>query len=146
MQKQWRNSQENNSITVGQGPDSSSRNIYTQTYICVYTYIYVYIYILYISLSSSVGTNAPMQVKDGNFRLKTPRALTSYLITNQSEVTYPVDLILNFVYKNFSPQISREFWFFNISHPLSLLGSAIKLSLLQTLTFRFVLPLLTCAQ
>ena len=45
-----------------------------------------------------------MQVKDGNFRLKTPRALTSYLITNQSEVTYPVDLILNFVYKTSHPK------------------------------------------
>ena len=68
MQKQRRSSEENNRITVGQGPDSSSRNIYIHIY-------------KYISLSSSVGTNAPMQVKDGNFRLST-RFLEHYPVTS----------------------------------------------------------------
>ena len=45
MQKQRRSSEENNRITVGQGPDSSSRNIYIHIYIYMYMYTYINIYL-----------------------------------------------------------------------------------------------------
>ena len=61
-----------NSTGLGKGPGSSSRDTHNNT-----------------PLSSSGGTQAPIQVEDCNFRLSTgdkiTGALTCYLTTNQSE-------------------------------------------------------------
>ena len=70
----------------------------------------IYITIWYTSLSSSMGTNAPTQVEDGNFRLNTSMWTPDWLEpedwwlrflehhpvtsppTNQRKVTHPADL------------------------------------------------------
>ena len=60
-----------------------------------------------IPLSSSVGTKAPTEVEDGNFRLSITLLPHHQPIRRKSH-TLPT-VIPNFVYKNFSPETIREF-------------------------------------
>ena len=64
------------------------------------------------SLTTWLGTKAPSQVEDGNFRLST-RFLEHCPVTsqptNQRKATHPAALTPNFAYKNFSPKTIREF-------------------------------------
>ena len=75
-----------------------------------------------ISLSSSAGTKAPTQVKDGNFRLSI------------RFLRFPVALTSNFTYfKTSPPKPSGNSGFLSRSQASSFQSTAIKLSLLQTL-------------
>ena len=66
---------------------------------------------LYISLNFSIGTKAPTQVKDGNFRLST-RFLEHCSVTspptNQKKVTHPAAFTPNYAYKKIPPKTIRE--------------------------------------
>ena len=94
-----------------------------------------------MSLTTSVGTKAPTQVEDGNFRLNT-RFLEYWPVTSpptNQKVSYtlqPSSQIL--ACKNFSLRSIGELGFLNMSHLFFLLCPAVSLSLLQTLMFGFV--------
>ena len=78
---------------------------------------------IYISLSSSAGTNVPIQVEDGNFRLSTGflehRPVTSPP-TNQKKVIHPVAFTPNFAYKNYFPKSIGELRSFEHEPPILL--------------------------
>ena len=94
-----------------------------------------------ISLSSSVGTKAPPR-----WRMATsgwaqiPGALLTHHqpIRRKSHTLQPSPPILPI--KTFPPKPSGSLGFWGTSHPFSLLGPAITLSMLQTPIFRFVWP------
>lgn len=86
-------------------------------------------------MSSSVGTKAPSQGEDGNFRLSI-RFLEHYSATlspiHQKKVTHPAALTPNFAFRHFPPQKNTgEFRFLSTSHLSSSLGPAINLSVLK---------------
>lgn len=85
-----------------------------------------------------MGTKAPTQVEDGNYRLMidNPGAPPCSLTTNQSQG--PAALTPNFAYKNSTPKPTGEFGFLSTIHTFPLLGPAKKLSLPQTPVFWFV--------
>ena len=79
-------------------------------------YMYIYIHTeMTLSLSSSVGTKAPTQVEDSNFKLNTmnKRFLEHHPVTlppvKEKKVTYPVILTPNFAFKSFSPKMIGDF-------------------------------------
>jgi len=63
---------------------------------------------------------------------KIPRAHRVLPSTNQKKVTYSAALTPTFAYKTFSAKTIKQFWGFEHEPLISLLGSAINLSLLQT--------------
>ena len=73
-----------------------------------------------LSLSSSVGTKALIQVEGNNFKLNTTnkRLLEHRPVTSppvkEKKVTYPVILTPNFAFKSFSPKMIGEFRFFDL--------------------------------
>ena len=90
-----------------------------------------------ISVSSFAG--ASTQVKDSNFRL-TMRSLFPHHqpIRRESHTRQPSLQILPL--KILAPKASRSSGLLSMNRPFLLLGPAINLSLLQTLTFPFVRP------
>ena len=80
----------------------------------------------------------PHPVEVGNFREST-RLLEHHPVTssptNQKKVSYPAALTPSFAHVSFSPQTRRVWGVISTSHVFFLHGPAIKLSLLQTLTF-----------
>ena len=95
---------------------------------------------LTIPLSYSAGNKAPTQVEDGDFRLNT-RFLDHHPVTspptNQKKVTtlQPSPQILPI--KTSPRKPSESSGYLSTSHLFTLLGPAINLFLLQTLTFWF---------
>lgn len=79
-----------------------------------------------VSFSSSAGTEVPIQMEDGNFRLSTTSGAPLCYLTasRQMKVTNPAALTLNFAY-NFSPKTIEEFECFERKPPVDLLGPAI---------------------
>ena len=77
-------------------------------------------------------------MEDGNFKLST-RFLEQCPVTssptNQKKVSYPAALTPSFAHVSFSPQTRGVWGVISTSHVFFLHGPAIKLSLLQTLTF-----------
>ena len=95
-----------------------------------------------VSMSSFAGPKAPTRVEVGNFRLGI-RFLVHCLVTspptNQKKTTPPAVLTPSAAYKNSSKTIRKFGVFLSISRLFSLFDPAVNLSLLQTLTFQFVL-------
>ena len=87
---------------------------------------------------SSAGTKAPTQMEGSNFRPSTgflehhPVTLSP---TNQKKVTQPAAFTSSFAYETSPPKPLGNSEFLSKSHPFSLFGPGINLSLLQTQTF-----------
>ena len=107
--------------------------------------VLIYLQGIYITISliSSAGTTAPTQVEDGNFTLST-RFLEHCPVTspptNQKKATHPAAPTPSFAFKTSPPKPSGNSGFLSTSQLFSLLGPAINLFLIQTLTFWFVWP------
>ena len=113
----------NNRAAMGQGPGSSSRNAHI--HICELFY-----------------RNSP-QVEDLRFLfpVQAEREIpVSSPPTNQKRVTHPATLTPNFTFKKLAPKASGSSGLLSMNHLFFLLGPAINLSLLQTLTFQSAWP------
>ena len=98
---------------------------------------------MHIFISVSCFTETPTQVEDLRFLfpVQAEREIpVSSPPTNQKRVTHPATLTPNFTFKKLAPKASGSSGLLSMNHLFFLLGPAINLSLLQTLTFQSAWP------